>query len=218
MTARIILEVDDERSAERVAELVRALVPCMRGPDPSGRSLRPRYTHMGAILADTALQAGLSYSTVVRPRIDRLLSIFPAADSITGVRRELSETSAAVFLNWTHPEKLQRFVKLVDACSSASVDTLSDFQEWVVTRIAATALRSIHGIGPKSVDYLRMLAGHSAIPMDRHLFKFIAFAGVRTNDYHVAQRAFTDGCVLAGLDPAYAERELWGLMRDLRFS
>jgi hypothetical protein len=218
VTARVNPEVDDEGSAERVAELVRVLVPCMSGSMHSGRLLRPRYTHMGAILADTALQAGLSYSTVVQPRIERLLRTFPAAVSITGLCKDLSETSASVFLNWTHPEKVERFVNLVEACSSASVDTIWDFQEWVVTRIAAAALGSIRGIGPKSVDYLRMLAGHSAVPMDRHLFRFIAMAGVRTNNYYVAQRAFIDGCVLAGLDPDYAERELWRLMRDLRLS
>jgi hypothetical protein len=218
VTTRTNLEFDHELSAKRVAELVRILAPRIGDSVHVVGSLRPRYSHMGAILADTALQAGLSYSGIVRPRIDRLLTAFPSADSISGLCSELSKTSASVFLDWSHPEKLQRFNGLIQACRSASVDTLMEFQDWVVTRIAATALRSIRGIGPKSVDYLRMLAGHSAIPMDRHLFNFIAIAGVRTTDYHDGQRAFVDGCALAGIDPAHAEREVWALMRDLRLS
>lgn len=217
MTLAIRFDLDSENRAERVADLVRMLAPCIRCSPVSQPSHHPRYTHMGAILADTALQAGLCYATVVQPRVERVLGSFPGATSISELRKVLLSTSASAFLNWTHPEKVARFVGLVELCALSSIDTVSDFQRWVVTEIAATALRSVRGIGPKSVDYLRMLAGHRAIPMDRHLFRLVAMAGVDTTNYRTAQRAFTEGCVRAGLDPSSAEQGLWRLMRDLRF-
>lgn len=35
--------------------------------------LRPTYDHMGAILADSVLQAGMNYANVVKPRVDAIL-------------------------------------------------------------------------------------------------------------------------------------------------
>jgi len=38
------------------------------------------YEHMGAVIADATLQAGVRYATVVKPRIDRLLVQHPGLD------------------------------------------------------------------------------------------------------------------------------------------
>lgn len=165
-------------------------------------------------MADTALQAGLNYATVVRPRVDNLIAAFPDASSISELQQLLSKTPATVLLRWSHPDKVSRFLDLVGLCAVCSVETLDDFQRWVITTAAVTKLRAIHGIGPKSIDYLRMLSGHAAVPMDRHLFRFVAFAGVCTKNYEIAQRAFTDGCTMAGLDTRDAEHQLWILMQS----
>ena len=39
------------------------------------------YEHMGALLTDAVLQAGINFNTVVRPKVKRLLDTYPESDT-----------------------------------------------------------------------------------------------------------------------------------------
>ena len=51
---------------------------------------------------------------------------------------------------------------------------------WIEKSGNTEYLLSIKGIGPKTVDYLKMLSGCQSIAIDRHLFQFLRLANVFT--------------------------------------
>lgn len=205
---------DPDDAAESVAELLRFLAPSFiqfEGQVPS-TTCCARYDHIGALFADTALQAGVNYANVVKPRVDALLAHYPKAMTISKITSVLDEISSRELLNWTHHEKPRRFIELLRVSSEGGVETVSDLSEWITLETSRARLRRIKGIGPKSVDYIRMLVGQPVVPMDRHLFKIVAMAGVGTSDYSSAQTAFVEGAIRAGLSVSFAERSVWRLM------
>jgi len=69
--------------------------------------------HLGAVLADSVLQAGLNYTTVVRPRVLTILRTYPNRDTVSALLALIEERKTGVFLNWRHHEKVVRFEMLV---------------------------------------------------------------------------------------------------------
>jgi 3-methyladenine DNA glycosylase/8-oxoguanine DNA glycosylase len=63
------------------------------------------------------------------------------------------------------------------------VDTEGDLRAWLQDDRSMRLLRALKGIGPKTIDYLKMLAGLPAIPVDRHVRLFAQCAGVTCTDY-----------------------------------
>jgi hypothetical protein len=165
--------------------------------------------HLGAVLADAALQAGLRYSTVVRPRVDRILEEYPEASQMSGLLEVLSNVSTSRFLAWTHEEKPRRFDGLVASCEDAGVMDVTGLAEWLEDGSARQCLLRIPGVGPKTVDYLVLLCGRPSIPIDRHFFRFISVAGVRSVSYEVAQELLLDACTHVRVDVSGFERSLW---------
>lgn len=54
--------------------------------------------HLGAVLADCVLQAGLNYRTVVRARIERIIDLFPEAATLAGTTEVLERGAVSDFL------------------------------------------------------------------------------------------------------------------------
>jgi hypothetical protein len=169
-------------------------------------------SHVGALIADATLQSGLRYSTVVRPRVERIRSMYPTADTISGLLEVLQLTPASDLLSWSDTAKPTRFLLIVDACSRAGIDDFQELSAWLVGADADQALGSIHGVGPKTVDYMRLLTGAPVFPIDRHLVRFLAVCGVRPRGYREAQLLFMDACAELGLDVRTTERALWRAM------
>jgi hypothetical protein len=214
MTSRCASLIDTDENADKVADLLRFLAPSLLrfGEYDKCETSCARYHHMGALLADTALQAAVKYASVVKPRVDAILAHYPEAVTVSSCISILERISAADFLRWRHPSKPQRFVDLLVACAEEGVDSVADLADWVITPNAQRRLRNINGIGPKSVDYIQMLSGNPSAPMDRHLLRIVSMAGVSTKDYSVAQRAFVEGASRAGFCVSYAERTVWQLV------
>jgi hypothetical protein len=190
---------------DRNAELVAALLTAVRPYVPSIE--RRPLDHVGAILADVVLQTGLNHASVVAPRIDRILRIYPEAATIRGLFALSIPTSS--FLDWTHPEKICRFDTLTGRLRAAGINSTDDLRTWLAQTGSLEALSELRGVGPKTVDYLRMMAGEPAIPIDRHLRRFLAVAGVHHTEYSVLRASFITGCQLAGVEPAAFESGLW---------
>src|SRR5579862_8883535 len=92
-------------------QLVEYLAVRMEGlPTPENRGVS---SHIGAALADSILQAGLRYDTVVSRRIRRIVELFPEAATISGTIDALSAHGPRHFLSWTHPRKIIRFTGLL---------------------------------------------------------------------------------------------------------
>ena len=77
LTSSILNELT---SGRRIADHAAVL-----GVDDSPVTPRIASSHLGAVLADAILQAGVSYRTVVRTRVERIYSNFPVGGDVARI-------------------------------------------------------------------------------------------------------------------------------------
>lgn len=151
---------------------------------------RPTWDHLGAVAADAVLQAGLNYSTVVRPRVLAILTRFPETTSVSSLVGVVRSGGTAVFLNWEHAVKVRRFNELVLFWESVGIETVSDLRCCFADAGFRESLGKVHGIGPKTVDYMACLVGIDSFAVDRHVRAFAKRAGVEDEDYDFLHHVF----------------------------
>ncbi|WLS09720.1 hypothetical protein Q9314_08150 [Shinella sumterensis] len=172
-------------AARRVADYAIEL-----GADISGETVRASYHHMGAIVADCVLQAGLNYRSIVFPRVSAILEGYPGADSTSELVQLIARGETSHFLNWNHPEKIGRFEALVGFLSERSVENTAILRESLQDTSFVVALREVRGVGPKTVDYMQCLVGIDSIAIDRHVRTFAKRVGVVEEDYDFLKSVF----------------------------
>jgi hypothetical protein len=175
----------------------------------NGRAKRQSYKHLGAVLADSVLQAGLNYATVVRPRIDRILICYPEAITISAISRLVKQGQVEDFLSWKHHEKVARFTFLVMALDGAGVSSAESLRESLVDENFATGLQQIRGIGPKTVDYMSCLLGIESVAVDRHIRSFAKRAGLEASDYGYLKRVFCSAADLLSVSRRDFDSWIW---------
>lgn len=151
---------------------------------------RSTYDHIGALLADSILQAGLNYRSVVKPRVTRILNEFPDADRVSSLICWVKKGSVAYLLDWRHHIKVERFEHLVVFLHNQKIDGSADMRTALNSEHFCTSLRALNGIGPKTVDYMACLVGVESIAVDRHIRSFAVRAGLDNTDYHFLKNAF----------------------------
>ena len=139
--------------------------------------------HLGAVLANFVLQAGLNYRTVVKARIERIVGLFPEAATLRGTIEIIEKGAVSDFLLWKHPEKIDRFVRLVRLLENYKIENTQSLEIWLQVPVSRDHLLKVVGIGPKTVDYLCCLVGMDCIAVDRHVSAFARDAGVDLKDY-----------------------------------
>ena len=172
-------------------------------------ALRVAPDHLGAVLADAILQAGLNYRTVVRMRVERIRARFPEAATLSGVITFIEREGASDFLLWDHPVKLTRFVALARFLATQGVETTVDLKHWLRRDSARKCLLGVHGIGPKTCDYLCCLVGIDCIAIDRHVRTFASEAGVTINDYEHLKSVVSYSADLLGMPRRDFDAWIW---------
>ena len=163
---------------QQLADYMLALDGFRVAPEPTGT-----YEHMGAVVTDAILQAGLNYRTVVTPRVNRVLREYPDARTTSRFLTVLDQNGASIVLNWRHPEKPRRLYALTIFLAASGVETEGDLQAWLLIPENCDALLEIKGIGLKTVDYLKNLVNVPTVAVDRHIRRFIERAGIQCNQY-----------------------------------
>ena len=169
---------------------------------------------MGASIADASLQAGVKYDSVVAPRVQAIRSRYPQVTTTSQFIDLADQVALADILNWKHPEKLRRARSALSFFQSEGIETESDLYAWIDVTENRSRLMSLRGIGPKTFDYYRMIAGHATVAVDRHLFAFLARAGVDCTDYSVAHRLLTDTATLLGRSASSLDYSIWKFQSD----
>ncbi|NSZ05829.1 hypothetical protein G6M14_05555 [Agrobacterium tumefaciens] len=194
-------------AARRVADYAKEL-----GADLQRFEIRPAYDHMGALLADSILQAGLNYNSVVRPRILAILADYPGLSRISNLLELVERGETSAFLNWTHQVKVGRFDALVLFLADASIEHVDDLKEGLQDSGFAKALRGVRGVGPKTVDYMGCLVGMDSVAVDRHVRTFAKRVGVMEDDYDFLKTVF---CYAADLlSVSRREFDAWVWQRE----
>ncbi len=175
------------------------------------------YDHMGATITDGVLQAGLRYETVVWPRVQHVMTISEAGTT-SGFLAVLRERGGEEVVHWTHPEKLGRLVDVAELFAGAGVETEAELRSWLCecdaeSAIHAAMLGSIRGIGPKTIDYFKILAGEQdTAAVDVHLTRFLQRAGVRVTSYEQARGVVAEAAAELGVPAAQLDHSIWTYM------
>lgn len=173
---------------------------------------RPTCGHLGALLADSILQSGLSYKSVVRPRITRILGLYPQAESMHGILNFVQSDNVGVFLDWKGAEKIERFKRIVAHLWRTEVESVADLSAYLMTPLARSEMMQLSGIGNKTFDYMACLAGIDCIPVDRHVLNFTASIGIEVYGYEETQAVVSYAADLLGIKRRDFDAWLWEMM------
>lgn len=169
------------------------------------------YDHMGAVLTDAMLQAGLRYETTVRPRVNKVLAITEAVNT-SGFLNILDREGAAEVLNWRDPEKPNRLLGVARFFQSQGIETVEALRTWLIEDENIARLKEQRGVGNKTADYFKILVGLPATAIDRHLYKFLENAGCPAKDYAEAQALLQAAADDLGIPLQVLDHNVWVLM------
>ena len=176
------------------------------------KTIDGNYDHIGATVADAILQANNKYSTHVKPRVNRILAQYPEVRTTSSVLRLLESIAATEFLDWRGIDRAERFRQVLILFAAEGIEVESDLQEWLSQESSLRKLRAIKGIGPKTVDYFKILVGVSTSAIDRHLLKFLELAGLTPCGYLDAQAIINATADILSVDRAYFDHSIWQFM------
>ena len=164
---------------------------------------------MGAVLADSVLQAGLNYAKVVKPRIVSILRTFPHATTMNLLIGVIEQEGSPKFLQWEHWEKVSRFDNLVAFMAEAKIDSTSDLNTALRDKSFRMDIRHVRGVGPKTVDYMACLVGVDCIAVDRHIRGFAELAGLEDDSYDYLREVFSFAADLLSISRREFDASIW---------
>jgi len=167
------------------------------------------YHHLGAIIADAVLQSNMRYETHVRPRIARIQRMFPEAATMSGLKKILTARTVNDFLDWQGMDRANRFQSIVDLFGSENIETEDDLRNWLMDDRHLSKLRMIHGIGPKTIDYFKILTDIQTCAIDRRLLDFLRQAGIEISGYDEAKTIVNLSADIMGVSRAYLDQSIW---------
>lgn len=194
-------KVDGERLASFTASL--------EGLSINRVMVRTSYGHIGATISDTILQAGLNYKTVVKPRVDQLAREFPEGKTTSGFINLIAFYGLSRLVRWDHPEKPRRIMDLTWFIANEGIETEGELSAWLRDSANCRQLLNLNGVGPKTVDYLKMLVGISSIPVDRHIRSFVRLAGLRYTRYDDVQRVVEIAADVLAVNRSSFDKAIW---------
>lgn len=163
--------------------------------------------HIGAALSDCILQAGVRYDSVVGPRVNRIRALYPDATTTELFGNLLDRVGPEEVLQWRHSVKPARLLRLVHLLLDHQVHTCEELRSWIPAN--SSKLLSLHGIGPKTVDYLAGLVGVDVIAVDRHVVKMVTAAGIDCGSYREVHQIVSFAADLLGVERRTLDYSLW---------
>lgn len=170
------------------------------------------YGNIGATLADAVLQANNNYERNVRKRIDHIRKEYARATSLADLKQLLTKISASEYLQWNGTRKPKTFIDLLDLLDAEGINTEDDLRHWLQGDDASAKLQKILFVGPKIVDYLKILVGLPNAAIDRHLLGFIERAGLGRLTYGRAQELVYQTADLMNVNRAHLDHSIWRYM------
>ncbi|AGP36722.1 hypothetical protein BE04_43870 [Sorangium cellulosum] len=170
------------------------------------------HAHMGATISEAVLQAGISYETVVKPRVERLRARHPEAVTTTAFLELMRRIEPSILLGFRG--RKPHLVRLTaELLREARVETEADLRLWIELDGSQERLKRLSGIGDKTVDYFKMLCGIRTCAIDVHVLRFIEAAGVEVTGYADAKAVVSRAAELLRVDPATFDRGIWDYMK-----
>ena|SRR5690625_4478535 len=169
------------------------------------------WDHMGAVIVDAGLQAGLTYRTTVLPRARNIVAHWPDATTTSTFVQRLDQEELAEILDWKPDgKKLQTIRDLAKFLAEEGIEEPNSLQHALNDDSFRKRLRRISGIGPKTVDYLGILTGsNSHVAVDSQLRAFVKDAGVVVSSYREVQEIIVAAAEARGWSPGALDAAIW---------
>lgn len=173
-----------------------------------------KYNHMGALITDSILQAGLNYYSVVFPRVEKILNVYPNELKTSDFKEILKNIDIYELLEWNSKVKIDRIINLTDFFVDESIMTVLELKNWIQDEKNKKKLTNINGIGPKTIDYISILAGVNNIAIDRHLISFLKYNGLNTLNYDHAKQIYEDISLKMDIPLIVLDQAIWKYMNN----
>jgi len=170
--------------------------------------------HVGAVLVDTILQAGLNYSNIVLPRVRRLVAEFPNTNKLSDFKLVAEEIGYGTIMNWVHYEKISRLTALTEELYNCQIETHTDLYQFLQIEQNRTQLLELKGIGFKSVDYMNRLLGGDNVAVDRHIYGFVEMSGLRLKGYMKTKRTVEYAADILNVERSVLDHSIWNYMSN----
>ena len=174
------------------------------------------YENIGATIADSVLQANNNYKRNVGPRITRIRREYAAVRTSQELSALLQELPVATYLNWKGADRIKRFSEILSLFLTKGIHTEAELRDWLETSGAREKLLEIHGVGPKTVDYLCILVGLPTAAIDRHLRNFLILANCVPGTYENSKQIIHAAADLLKVDRSEFDHSIWKLMSERR--
>lgn len=92
---------------------------------------------------------------------------------------------------------------------SYSHDSPSTRVAWLRCQRHGPLLMNAHGVGPKTVNFLKLLVGLDAIAVDRQILRFVRDAGVDLKTADLVEAILTKAGAQLGLTGAQVDQLVW---------
>ena len=173
---------------------------------------RTPYYNMAATLTDSVLQAGMNYKSVVYPRVYNILSKYSDYRTTCDFIILFQTIPIEEIIQWKNKRKQDTICNLAWYLYNCNINTEDDLAEWILDDRNAESLLEINGVGRKTIDYMKLLSGQQAIPIDRHMFQFLEIAGVLTADYNEASRILRKTASVLEVGESVLDKTIWNYM------
>lgn len=173
---------------------------------------RTPYYNMAATLTDSVLQAGMNYKSVVYPRVYNILNKYSDYSTTCDFIILFQTIPIEEIIQWKNKRKQNTICNLAWFLYNQNVNTEDDLAKWISDDKNIDKLLEINGVGRKTVDYLKLLSGQQAIPIDRHMFQFLALAGILTSDYKEASTVLRKTAAVLQIGESVLDKTIWNYM------
>jgi endonuclease III len=175
------------------------------------------YNHIGALLTNIVLQAGLNYNSVVKPRVNKLLLLYPEINTTKKFKDLIDHQGLSNLIDWQHHIKLNRIYELIQFLLANNINTCVDFKIYLLESSNHQKLMEINGVGPKTVDYLLKLLNFDVVAVDRHINSFVQMAEIETPNYIYTKKTVEYAADFLSVSRTSLDYSIWSYMSKKEF-
>lgn len=169
--------------------------------------------HMGAALVEAALQRQRDYKSVVQPAARAVKEAWPDAETTSGLRKRLREHDLGEVIKYRSPSRTLQVGQMAAVLELHQVETIDDFRATLSDPQRGPVLRKdldrVKYVGSKTLDYLEILVGISAVAIDRRLTRITRAAGIERTDYGHLAAVIRAAAADRGWRPGDLDAALW---------
>lgn len=170
--------------------------------------------HIGALYTDIVLQAGLNYNTVVKPRVQNIITRYYDFNTVSSFNDLVINEGLQKIINWNHPIKLSRIQSLIDFSFENNIDSWNDLKAYLSLEEHQQNLLELSGVGPKTLDYLMKILGFDIVAVDRHILLFVEMAEIKAKGYSSNKKIVEYAADFLNLPRKYVDYNIWRYMSE----